>query len=469
MESRTVKRFAVLFALLALAGLLLTAVVLAEALSQELNWSAIDGGGSVSTGGDYYMSVSIGQPDAGFAISGGEFNLEGGFWPEQVLPANDAPQMSVGGGLSVAEENDLLLSNIVVTDADAGGGVISVTLRVINGTLTISDSIEGGLSAGNIVGNVSANVVLTGTLNRVTITLGADGVTYRGIQDFFGTDVLTVTANDLGNTGSGGAKSALVTQTITVTNVNDAPVAIDDGTATLQDATVTISVLENDTDADGDTLTIYDITQGISGTVVNNGDGTVTYSPTVSFNGADLFTYAISDAQSLSDTATVTVAVTGGDEMALVDPTDGGTLVYTDTQGSPTKIQVPPGAVTETMTLVFTAVETQTTSSGSFSSTICSFELDAYQGELVQESFNFGAPVTITLHYADSDVMGVDENHLVLEYWHTSLSVWEDAACGPYDRHPDENWLAVPICHLTRFALVERRYRIYLPLLMSGG
>ena len=48
-------------------------------------------------------------------------------------------------------------------------------------------------------------------------------------------------------------------------------------------------------------------------------------------------------------------------------------------------------------------------------------------------------------------------------------SAWEDAACGAYDRHPDKNWLAVPICHLSQFALFgERDYLIYLPLVLRN-
>ena len=65
----------------------------------------------------------------------------------------------------------------------------------------------------------------------------------------------------------------------------------------------------------------------------------------------------------------------------------------------------------------------------------------------------FSVPVTITIHYADGDVIGLDENTLTLETWNPDSGQWEDAACGAYDRHPAENWLAVPICHLSRFGL----------------
>ncbi len=46
----------------------------------EISWSTIDGGGGRSTGGDYALVGTIGQPDAG-EMSGGDYRLSGGFWP----------------------------------------------------------------------------------------------------------------------------------------------------------------------------------------------------------------------------------------------------------------------------------------------------------------------------------------------------------------------------------------------------
>ena len=48
--------------------------------SFSIDWFTIDGGGGISTGGDYALSGSIGQPDAGAVMSGGAFDLTGGFW-----------------------------------------------------------------------------------------------------------------------------------------------------------------------------------------------------------------------------------------------------------------------------------------------------------------------------------------------------------------------------------------------------
>ena len=79
-------------------------------------------------------------------------------------------------------------------------------------------------------------------------------------------------------------------------------------------------------------------------------------------------------------------------------------------------------------------------------------------------------PATITIHHSENDVAGVDEQSLVLERWNEVTSKWEPAACGPYDRHADENWLAVPVCHLSTFALFgEAQYTTYLPVVLRNA
>jgi hypothetical protein len=138
-----------------------------------------------------------------------------------------------------------------------------------------------------------------------TAVLNADGtITYTPNENFSGDDSFTYTVSD----GNGGTDTATVT--ITVTPVNDAPVAADDLTETPEDTPVTVPVLTNDQDIDGDTLTVDSITQPTSGTAVLNPDGTVTYTPNENFSGDDSFTYTVSDGNGGTDTATVTITVT---------------------------------------------------------------------------------------------------------------------------------------------------------------
>lgn len=64
---------------------------------------------------------------------------------------------------------------------------------------------------------------------------------------------------------------------------------------------------------------------------------------------------------------------------------------------------------------------------------------------------------------------GLDEMTLELRYW--DASQWVDADCGAYDRHPQENRLAVPVCHLSSFALFghseEDERKLYLPIVVK--
>jgi hypothetical protein len=96
--------------------------------------------------------------------------------------------------------------------------------------------------------------------------------------------------------------------------------------------------------------------------------------------------------------------------------------------------------------------------------------LDAYREGILLSGLTFEKPVTVTIQYSDADVAGLDPKSLVLQYW--TGSMWEDAACGPYVHHPEEKWLAVPICHLSRFALFGEstgvKHRVYLPLVVRS-
>ena len=93
---------------------------------------------------------------------------------------------------------------------------------------------------------------------------------------------------------------------------NTSPTATDDTATIAEDAVATtIAVLTNDSDTDGDTLTIASVTQGSNGAVVITNNGAdLTYQPNANFNGADSFSYTISDGNGGTDTATVTVTVT---------------------------------------------------------------------------------------------------------------------------------------------------------------
>lgn len=143
----------------------------------------------------------------------------------------------------------------------------------------------------------------------------------------------------------------------TITHVNAAPVAQDD-TATAHGAVpVLVAVIDNDSDADHDPLTVTGITQPSHGTATNNGDGTVTYTAAAGFAGEDSFTYTVSDGHSGTATATVRVTVLPVNQPPTFDPIidqaideDAGPQAITITGVSP-----GPGEAGQAVTLTVTS------------------------------------------------------------------------------------------------------------------
>jgi VCBS repeat-containing protein len=153
------------------------------------------------------------------------------------------------------------------------------------------------------------------------------------------TDSFTYTVSD----SYGGIDAATVT--ISINGVNDQPVALNDTATTTEDTPVIIDVLNNDSDIDGDTLTVVSASNGTYGSVAYNATN-VTYSPALNFTGSDEFDYIISDGNGGTATATVAVNVTvitlaeinvqidkGSDAPIFIwDGTAGGWAVDLDTQ-----------------------------------------------------------------------------------------------------------------------------------------
>ncbi|MGC9396702.1 MAG: right-handed parallel beta-helix repeat-containing protein, partial [Anaerolineae bacterium] len=125
----------------------------------------------------------------------------------------------------------------------------------------------------------------------------------------------------------------------------------------------------------------------------------------------------------------------GADEAPYVSvlPETGGTLVYSDTDGTETTVTVPPDAVSETTTVVLTQLEPETLETPpEFIAGGIALELDAYINDEQVENFSFNEPVTLTLEYTDEDVAGMDESTLRLHRYVCSgpetllLCVWEE-------------------------------------------
>ena len=249
-----------------------------------------------------------------------------------VTPVNDAP---VDGDETANVTEDTTLT------VDATSGLLANATDTEGDSLSITDYAIAGISGTQTVGSV---VTIPGVGG---IQINADGsYSFAPVNNYTGAvPVVTYTVSD----GNGGTDTS--TLTLTMVPVNDAPDAVDNSYTTAEDTALTIAapgVLGNDTDVDGDTLTVTTNTAPANGAVLVNADGSLTYTPDVDFNGTDTFTYTISDGNGGTDTATVTINVGGtndapvdGDETAnvtedttlTVDATSGLLANATDTEG----------------------------------------------------------------------------------------------------------------------------------------
>ncbi len=189
-----------------------------------------------------------------------------------VTPVNDA---AVGGNDSLATNEDtprvvpvdLLLAN----DSDVDEDPLTIT--------AVGDALNG------------------------TVALANGNITFTPAADFVGGGSFTYTLND-------GTVDTVVDVDVVVGGINDAPVANDDSVTTLEDTAITIpgaTLLANDTDVDGQTLTISAVSGAINGTVVLNG-GSPIFTPDLDA-ATGSFVYTATDGIA-SDTATVTVTIT---------------------------------------------------------------------------------------------------------------------------------------------------------------
>jgi VCBS repeat-containing protein len=155
-------------------------------------------------------------------------------------------------------------------------------------------------------GDALSAVVASGP-SHGSLTLNANGsFTYTPAASFNGSDAFTYHASD------GTAESTLATVTITVSAVNDAPVAADDAYTIAEDTPLTVvapGVLGNDSDPDGDSLSAVLGSGPAHGSLTLDADGSFTYTPTADFSGSDSFTYRAGDGTLTSGLATVTLTV----------------------------------------------------------------------------------------------------------------------------------------------------------------
>ncbi|HYT89917.1 MAG TPA: Ig-like domain-containing protein, partial [Gemmataceae bacterium] len=213
--------------------------------------------------------------------------------------------------------------NVTIRVTDGGppnlddAETILITVHEINAPPALDPISDATIDEGHTLSFTVVVIDPDVPANTLTFTLdpGAPlGATIHPSTGFFswtpsqsqvpGIYTITVRVTDNGTP----VRSATRTFTVTVNEVNFAPVANDDSALTNENTAVLINVLANDTDTDGDTLTITSAGPAGNGSAAIE-NGRIRYPPNANFLGADSFSYTISDNHGGSASATVTVTV----------------------------------------------------------------------------------------------------------------------------------------------------------------
>lgn len=274
-------------------------------------WERLPEGGIYLQPGDYSCQLIL--TEESFHGSGGTFAgnwaaAMGGDIEFSIIPTsvNDPPD-AVDDTVTIDEDSTNNTIDVLANDSDPDGDELTI------------DSITQG-SHGMVTGS------------------GSD-VTYTPDAGYSGSDSFSYTVSD----GKGGSDTATVT--ITINPVNDVPVASDDSATTDEDTAVNIDVLGNDSDPDGDSLSIDSVSTPSNGEAAIETDNTITYTPNNGFSGNDSFNYTVSDGNGGSDTATVSITVVSVepplDQTATGEISSDGTVVgtYIDTQANDSVIE----------------------------------------------------------------------------------------------------------------------------------
>jgi len=334
------------------------------------------------------MGVAF-QPDMNyFGPAGFTYTIADGFGgfdtatvTIDVLPVNDLPDAAddwVSG-----DEDSPLTIEVLTNDSDPDGDPISID--------TI-DFVQFG-----------------------TAEINPDNtITFNPDADFFGWATLGYTISD----GQGGSDSAMVL--VEIAPVNDAPIAVDDQAVGAKDTPIVFNGVSgnppaphaNDTDVDGDWLSIIAVGNAVHGTVSMGSPGNVTFTPEAGYVGSASFEYTISDG-SLSDTGRVDIEILS---YTYLSTTIGGTL--TNSNGSTLSFSdadilrlVVDGAGKFTYSMYFDGSDVGLTQS---SEDIDAFTFLADGSILVSTVGSFSVPVT-----GSPPITGMGED--LLQFWPSAL------------------------------------------------
>ncbi|EMR6828294.1 tandem-95 repeat protein [Vibrio parahaemolyticus] len=218
-----------------------------------------------------------------------------------ILPINDAPNAE--NDVITTEEDTAVTIDVLVNDSDVEGDALSIQSASVPSEQGSVDIVDGKL-------------------------------VFTPAENFNGEATITYIVTD-------GDLTDEAKVTVTVTPVNDSPVAVDDTVSTQEDTVVTIDVLPNDSDVDGDKLSIQSASVPEAQGKVEIVDGKLVFTPAENFNGHAEITYTVTDGE-LTDEAKVTVTV---------NPVNDAPIIKVDAVESITEDAVNTDTVVATLTV----------------------------------------------------------------------------------------------------------------------
>ena len=300
------------------------------AIQLDINASLIDADGSESI-----SDITISGVPSGATLSAGSDNGDG-TWS---LDAGDLNGLSITPAENNNDDFDLTVEVTTIDGSDSAS--ISQTLHVdvnavndaVNDLSVSGQSVAENAPAGTVVGTLTASDIDANESFTYEIVDGNGNAVQDANFEIVGDEIRVKDGADLNYeassshqlnirvTDSAGAQH-IESITIDVTDVNESPDTQGENYTVHEDHSVTGNVLQNDSDVDGDNLTVSSYSQPTNGSVTIDAKGDFQYQPDANFSGSDSFTYTVSDGNGGFATETVTIKVEAVADVADLDVQD---------------------------------------------------------------------------------------------------------------------------------------------------
>src|SRR5450756_1137495 len=243
---------------------------------------------------------------------------------------------------------DSLIYQMCDVNSDCSSATVTITVASVNDvpvanpdSYTVNEDtvLNGNVSTNDVPSGDGGNVwsVLTNAVHG-TVVMSTNGTfTYMPAANYNGADSFTYQVCDVNNDCSS------ATVTITVSPVNDVPVANPDSYTVNEDAVLNGNVSTNDVPS-GDGGNVWSVlTNAAHGNVVMSTNGTFSYTPAANYNGPDSFTYQLCDVNNDCSSATVTITVSPVNDVPVANPDSYTVNEDTVLNGNVSTNDVPSG------------------------------------------------------------------------------------------------------------------------------